>query len=908
MPVKEPSFAPRPDSAEPLFCGREDQLSAIHARLRAARAGRAQLVVVQGPPGVGKTALIRRFLHEAEDVRISEASGEEGEMALAYGVMTQLVCTNASVEGLLPEDKACTAGARLLSLAGRTPQDGVAVLVVDDAHWADLASLQALTFALRRLQSERVLTLLAVQDPYDPHLPQGLSRLVGDDRTLRLTLDGLSVEQTAALSARLLPTPLPAHAVARLHNHTQGNPLHIRALLRQVPPDVLAAADASLPAPRSYGLLVLGRLARCEHPAQDLVAAASVLGLASPLHKVVKLADLDHPMPAVEQAVAQELLEERSAASPPELVFPHPLIRAAVYHHLGPARRAALHARAALVTDDPLRRMWHRVLATRSPDPALVADLSADARRQAVAGSWSGAASLAGHASRLATTTQERERLTVEAADALLCDGRVEEAAELVHSLPGDTHSAAQRYAQGHLALVQGETPTAQTLLDDAWQRCDTDADPVLARRIAERLSYVCLAQGRADDSVLWSHRADGLPPAPFSCGMLRFAQLAALGMTGEAEQGSALAARLPEPVLVPANDVDLLLGRGALRLRADDLEGSRTDLRAASRICRRGPAPPQTMTALLLGEIEFRLGHWDEATLQFETAAAVATDAGLAWLEPMAYADAAVVPALRGQTDAAAGHIRAARDSGGYGHSESAVAHVARAQAHLAAARGAPDEVAAALLPLLAGQGGTAVPPWRELLTEALIELGDHRQAEQLLDHLDDPASHRGRHSALSAAGRLRGCLLAARRLPQAAESAFRGALEHAKLIADPFERARAELDFGAFLRRTGKRTAAIEHLRPALCAFAELGAAPHAARCERELASCGHSSSAPTVLTPQELTVARLATTGLTNRQIARRLALSVKTVEFHLGHVYGKLGIASRMGLREKLTQAD
>ncbi|MET7696181.1 AAA family ATPase [Streptomyces sp. NPDC005485] len=914
MPVNTSPYArtAQPDGADELVLyGREQQLAALQDRLRQAREGVSRLVFVEGPSGIGKTALIRRFLRTADRVRVLQASGAENETALAYGVLTQLLMrTAASAYAPGPGDEAHTAGSRLLALAERIPADTVAVLVVDDAHWADGPSLEALTFMLRRLQSTPVLTLLAVHDPADHELPDGLRRLRDDDHTLRLALDGLTVEQTAALSSRLLPAGLPPHAVGRLHAHTLGNPLHLRALLRQVPPAVLAAANSTLPAPRSYGLAVLERLARCDRPAQDLVAAASVLGLCAPLHRVARLADLDHPLPAVEQAVAQGLLAECPPGGPPELVFPHPLIRAAVYHHLGPARRAALHAGAVQATSDTVSRTWHRLLAGRVPDPALVADLAAGARRQATAGSWSNAASMASHASRLATTRPERERLTVEAADALLCDGRVSEAADLVRSLPGDMARAALRYVHGHLAFVRGETPGARVLLDDAWQHCDTSADPALARRIAERLSYVCLSQGEAGAAVRWARRAERLPAVPFTCGMLRYAQLAALGLTGAAEEGIALASRLPESVLVQPDDVDLLLGRGALRLGCDDLEGSRGDLRSAAPLCLRGPVPLRAMAQLLLGETEFRLGNWDGALHELESAASTATAAGLAWLEPVVHADAAAVLAVRGRTERAAAHLATARRSGGYGQSESGIAHVARAEAQLAAARGAPDEVAAALTPLLRREAvaETVVAPWRDLLADALTSLGEHRQAERILDGLDAPAAHRGRHSHLAAAARARGTLLAARRSPAAAEWSFRKALGHAEQVPDPFNRARVALAYGAFLRRTGKRTAAAEQLSRALDTFTALGAAPSAAHCERELTACGHHSPAPdSPLTPQELAIARLATSGLTNRQIARRLVLSIKTVEFHLSHAYTKLGITSRMGLLDKLPSA-
>ncbi|GAA3815699.1 LuxR family transcriptional regulator [Streptomyces coacervatus] len=894
-------------AGELSFYGRGPQLKAMENRLRESRGGASRLVVVEGPPGIGKTALVRRFLRTADRVRVLEASGAENETALAYGVLTQLLRQTAVGEyAPRPQDEPGVAGARLLALADQIPADTVIVVVIDDAHWADAPSLDALTFVLRRLQCEPVLTLLAVHGPEEAQLPKGMGKLLADDETLRLTLDGLTAEQTGALCARLLPTRLPPHAVGRLHAHTRGNPLHLRALLREVEPEVLASSDSPLPAPRSYQSLVRDRLAHCDPPARDLVAAASVLGLRATLHRVAQLAGLENPLPAVEQAVGQGLLDEYTAGGPPELAFPQPLIQAAVYHLLGPARRAALHTRAVQASKDTASRTWHQLLAGRSPDPALVADLATGARRQAAAGHWSRAASMAAHASRLATTRPERERLTVEAADALLCDGRVEEAADLVRSLPGDAARAAHRYAHGHLAFVRGETPSARLLLDDAWRHCDPALDPALARRIAERLAYVCLIQGEAAAAVRWAQRAGGLPPVPFTCGMLRYAQLAALGLTGAAEEGIARAAGLPESVLVQSGDVDLLLGRSALRLGSDDLEGSRADLRSAAPLCRSGPAPQRAMAQLLLGETELRLGNWDVALRELESAAQTTAARGLAWLEPVAHADLAGALALRGLTERAAEYLARARASSGYGHGASGFAHVARAQAQLAAARGAPDEVASALLPLLERESAaeTVVAPWRDLLVDALTALGEHRQAERILDGLDAPTAHRGRHSQLAAAARARGTLLAARRSPAAAEWSFRKAIGHAEQVPDPFNRARVHLAYGVFLRRAGKRTDAAGQLRRALRTFTELGAAPSAAHCERELAAIGGAIVPDSPLTPQELAIARLATSGLTNRQIARHLVLSVKTVEFHLSHAYTKLGITSRMGLLDKL----
>jgi DNA-binding NarL/FixJ family response regulator len=123
------------------------------------------------------------------------------------------------------------------------------------------------------------------------------------------------------------------------------------------------------------------------------------------------------------------------------------------------------------------------------------------------------------------------------------------------------------------------------------------------------------------------------------------------------------------------------------------------------------------------------------------------------------------------------------------------------------------------------------------------------------------------------------------------------------------PFTQARLQLCYGAFLRRSGKRGTAAQHLDAARETMMRLEARPYLKRCDQELAACGRTPAemrlAPSLgLTPQEHAVARLVTKGLTNRQVARELILSVKTVEYHLGHVYTKLGVTSRIALANKL----
>src|SRR6266542_3199733 len=337
--VSRGAAAPR---VQALFVGRQPTLASLHRMLNQARAGEPRLVLIEGPAGIGKTTLVRRFLDEAGERRVLRASGEEAEAGLAFGVLDQL---------------------------GELQRTDPVVVVVDDLHWADRPSLRALTFALRRLRVDRVLTLLLAREVAEAPLPDGLRRLLADDDTLQLRLGGLEVEELRALSGRLGHGPLSLGAAARLRAHTDGSPLHARALLEQLPAEAFDDPQVPLPAPRSFALLVLARLAACAPDVQELVAAASVLGARCPLHQAAALARLDVPLPALEQAVAAGLLVEQPATL--TVGFPHPLVHAAIYQQLGPARRAGLHTRAAGLVDDEAARLRHRVRAASGPDAAL---------------------------------------------------------------------------------------------------------------------------------------------------------------------------------------------------------------------------------------------------------------------------------------------------------------------------------------------------------------------------------------------------------------------------------------------------------------------------------------------------------------------------------------------------------
>ncbi|WP_302893332.1 helix-turn-helix transcriptional regulator [Actinomadura luzonensis] len=902
------------------FVGRERELRCLGEEFTRARAGLPRLVVVEGAAGMGKTTLVQRFLAACGTGNVLLGDGDEGEALLPYGTLTGLFGGDlpgplAALGPLGGADPLAVGAALLEVVSERQQREPPLCLVVDDLHWADGPTLRALTFCLRRLRADRVLTVLLLREVAALPGPEGLLRLLGADGTRRLRLAGLGVPEVEAMAGPLAETAgargLSRRAAARLVAHTEGVPLHLRALLEEVPPEALDDVARPLPAPRSYALLVLAKVARCAPAARELVSAVSVLGQACPLHLAARVAAIDEPLHALEEAVRAGVLLERSSARGPVAAFAHPLTRAAVYQDLGPAHRAALHARAALVAEGGQARLRHRVEAVAGPSPELAAELAELGRAQARLGAFGSAAE---HLKAAAELSADPAPLAAEAVEALLLDGRVEEAAALTAALPERAHPAVRGYALGHLAVVRGQVEEARAHLITAWERGGSPelAGSGLAARAAQQLALLSLVKAEGRQAARWAERARHAPGYRFSTDYNRYTQLTGLAVSGAAETALELARDLPAPASATIAELDALLGRGLLRTYRDDLPGAMADLAGTVAACGERSVPFRMLAMAMLGQAEYRAGRWDDASLHTETAASVADDADQRWLSPVCHGLAALVPAARGDWAAAEAHVAAALE--GNRRARSRRSRACAAAAHLAAARGDHAGTGAALEPLLAGRVHDVVyvpgvVQWLDLLVDALVALGEAERAETHLAGAEWLAARRGRHSALAAAARSRGGLHAARHENEPAEAAFTGGLEHAAAAGLPFEEARLRLAYGRFLRRLGRRRQAQAQLDLALGLFARLGAAPYADRCERELGACGaprpEPGSSPLLrLTPQEQAVARLVATGMTNRQVARELVLSVKTIEYHLGNAYAKLGVNSRVGLTTKL----
>lgn len=881
--------------------------------LSSARSGYPMCVLVEGEAGSGKTSLLSAFTASLPDLRCVTAAGDEAERALPFGVLDELgrqlrLLHQAEAPPTTDHADPFAAGAAVLQHLGALSRRAPLAVLVDDVHLVDPPSIAALTFAMRRLHADAILVLLAARAERTGSLPPGLMRLI-DDRGARLVLEGLSVAAVRDLGRAMGVGPLSQRAASRLRDHTAGNPLHLRALLSELTLDQAEAIDVPLPVPRSLARLVLGRVGATSPRAQQLAAAAAVLGAGPTLHDAADVAGLSDARDAVDELTRAGILHPEEAPGRTHLRFTHPLLRSAVYDGIGLVARAELHARAAGVCSGP-DALRHRVSAAQAPDPDLVAALNAQARRDLSAGRLRDAATALLAACPIAGQGAERDRLTLDAVDLLLREGDL--ATALLHAPALDRMgiSAGRLQVQARLAWLSGRVDDAESLGRQAWDRVG-ELEPAARDRLAAMLAQIAIQRDEGPAAAEWAQRAlaSGVLPDDMACATRATGALG-LGLSGRAAAGLALlAAASADDTTVPLEQ-QLLAMRGTLRMIVDDLDGARADLAACAPSASRGVRPHQLTALGAWAELEYRAGDWDSATSLAQQLIGLVDDTEQIWLAAWAHALAALVPAGRGAWDLADTHVAESRRAAAVLADSASRVYADWATIHLAYCRGDPEGAVRAAKVLVAKAAGPAGEPgvlgWLPEYLTALVDLRRLGEAEPALREMERRARDRGHRSRRASLARVRGELEAARGRAPAARAAFREAVDLGVRPGDALEISVAHAAYGRFLRRLGERRGAVEQLEVALEMFTGLGANPFLQRCEAELAACGRARSGGqggaqhAELTPQELAVARLVAAGRRNQEIADELVLSVKTIEFHLGHVYAKLRVRSRTEL--------
>jgi DNA-binding CsgD family transcriptional regulator/tetratricopeptide (TPR) repeat protein len=904
-----------------VFVGRQRELAALTTALASARSGDPRVAMLEGVAGIGKSSLVFEFLAAHREVFALVATAEEAEAALPFGVVQQLLAgAVAASPGILagrpllsagpaPDADPMRVGAELLALTSELQKRHPLALVIEDLQWADLLSASALLFAFRRLRADQMVAIVTFRPAGTSPFGSGWARfLASDRRVLPLSLGGLDVGEIGILCRELGRSRLTPQTVRRLAERTGGSPLLARALLAELTDEALNRADGPLRVPQPLSELMAARLAGLSAQARELVAAASVLGDRCALAELSQVADLVAPAEALDEAERAGLLVERKTPAGWQISFAHVLVREAIYNELGPARRRLLHQRAGEALGG-VGALEHRTAAAVGVDPDLAAELDTAAATAAAAGRLLQAAKYLELAASVTARGSGRDERILSAFEyqVLAADtAGAERARPAVEQLPA---SARRDNWLGQLALLMARPGDAERLLRAAWAAHDPSTEAAVGAEAAIGLGFTLFISGSFADGKTWLGRAvasaTGSEPwydaarCLFSLPLLLDGhKTAALGLFDDLPSQAAQ---------VPLAHTDALSYRGFARLWSDDLPGTLEDLTVAVARITGGLAVRYPTQALaMLAETEFRSGRWDDARGHAELAVSLAEDADRDYDRPFVHSMAVPVAACRGDWAMAARHADAAEQSlpsvGG-----TASIFAAHARTILGFARNDPAEVLrGAALPLRLREADSYDDPvsfwWRPMQIWALIQTDELARAEAVLAAYAARAEDRGACAAKIQTAWLRGMLALARRNLDAAEHELRAGRAATGEVPFPFWQALLALEHGRCLATLKRRREAIAALSAAHRIFSSLAADPFVRASASDLAALGLRSSPgdePDLagLTPQELRIARLVASGLPNRSVAAELYLSPKTVEYHLAHVFSKLGVRSR-----------
>lgn len=904
-----------------MLVGRGMERAAVDGALEDARRGRSRAVVFTGEPGIGKTALLAYAREAGADLRVLAVAGVESETELPYAGLHALLRPVLDLVGRIPEHQAAAleaalalrasdqhdrlaASAGTLSLLAEAANEQPLLVLVDDAHWLDRPSAQAIAFAARRLAGEEI-ALLATVRPGE----EGSFELRGLTEHRVPPLD----EREAVELLEHRHDGLNAVVARQLAAATGGNPLALVEVPSLLSPEQLGGAEPlrePLPVADGIRAAFAGRLGRLDEATRRslLVAAAGV----------------GEPVRIVRDAVARfggGPLEPAEAAGLVELdgrivAFRHPLLRSAVHDGASPAERRAAHralADAYHAAGDTDQQTWHLAAAADGPDEAIAAALEAAGERAVERGGYASQSRALERAAELSVDDDARARRLHAASRAAYWGGLIGHAVVLAQRALPLARDPLVRADLRHLLAVisdfhagyRGDPITVEELEREASALESVDAERAIG------LLGVVLQRRRmrleAEAAVQVAERRLALAAAVDGERVIRSKQdlVQALCLAGRAAE----AASLQEDVLAERERQDKLptyASQAAEPLlwleRYDELRALLA--RSVERSRAEGNLLRLAFDLTNLGALELRVARLDSAEAAAGEALLLAEHIGMDYLVACNHAALAGVAARRGRGEACRRHAGEAARLGRELGDELVAAEARIALGLLALAEGEPEEAIAQLEPVaeLARRSGVREPsvlPYAADLVEAYARAGRHADAAAELERHLELARPTGRRWALAAAARCEGLL--------AADDAFADAFERALALdgASPFERARTLLAYGERLRRANRRRDARAHLREALDAFDAIAAAPWRERAAAEMRATGETvpSRAPRgreSLTPQELQIALLVAEGKTNREIGASIFLSPKTVEFHLTRVYRKLDIHSRAEL--------
>ncbi|WP_091538709.1 AAA family ATPase [Modestobacter sp. DSM 44400] len=905
-----------------MLVGRARERQVIEGLVTAARVGRSAVLVLTGEAGIGKSALLGHAASCTTGMRLLRATGAESESEVPFGGLLQLLRPLLSHLDAIPAPQAdalaaalalrpgtggdrFAVGAATLSLLSRSAQDDPLAVLVDDAHLLDEPSAQALVFAARRLTADPVLLVAAVRDGHPcPMTAADLPVLHVEGLS-----PGASGELVTATGRRLAD-----RVAARLYEVTGGNPLALLELADDVEGVDALPPGAPLPVSASLARAFARRADRLSAPARTaLLVAATSGGDPGLTARACRLLGVEGT--PLDEAETADLVRVDADV----LTFRHGLVRSAVYAEASPAERRAVHRALAdaLPEADVDRRAWHLGAAAHGPDEETARLLDAAATRARDRSAHAVAAGAFERAARLSPDLADRTRRLVSAAASAWQAGTGKRANTLLAESSGLPQPSALRVRaaglRGAIASRTGSVEDARDVLmaagtESADAAPDTAvllfADAILACFFLADTATVADASARIDRLV----ERVGTDSARWVAAMAGGVAGVLTGAGGPERMRSAVRQVTPGGLLLTDPRLAPWLVIGPLFLRESGtgrelVETVVADLRRRSDI---GGLP---FLLFQVARDQATRDRWDVAEVNYtegiqlareagHTTDLVACLAGLTWLEArqgravVCREHAAETMRLAGSRHLALFHAWSLFALGelelGTGRVADAISHLERLDRLLGDLRLVDVDLS----------------PAPELV-EAFVHAGRADAAGDLADRYSARARAKGQPWALARAARAVALTCPA----PAMDEQFALALASHRQTLDVFELARTQLAHGARLRRARRRTDARAPLRAALATFESLGAAPWADQAAVELRATGETAhrrtaSALDQLTPQELQIGTMLADGRTTREAATALFLSPKTVEYHLRHVYLKLGVASRAELSGRL----